>query len=156
MASASSTVNSATTLAATPANTVVITLPAGDFICQGAEILIGINSNVTNPATLGNYTVTVATSKETNAVTSSAFAVTNPKVQVLPGITTVVNSGGVELNQYNNLATALANVPDKGTIKLSAGTYTDNLSAGNALNITIQGTDPAQPMLSFSLLLLGL
>ena len=123
--------------------TVVATLPAGDYIGANSQMLIHITSGVTNTATAGTYTLTVATSKETTAVTSGTFAITNPIIPVVAGVASVFNSAGTQVYSSNDLGTALTNVPDKGTIKLSAGTYTGAFSAkaGDSLNITIMGTD---------------
>ena len=123
--------------------TVVATLPAGDYIGANSQMLIHITAGVVNPATAGNYTLTVATSKETTAVTSGTFAIANPVIPAVAGVASVFNSAGVQVYSSNDLQSALNNVPDKGTIKLSAGTYKNSFlgQAGDALNITIMGTD---------------
>jgi len=127
----------------TATSTVTLTLPAGAYIGSGAQILINITAGVINPATAGSYAVTVATSQETTAVTSSTFAIVNPVIPVLPGVATVFNSAGIQLTQSNDLIAALNAVTSGGTIKLTAGTYNTNFS--NATNLggsfTIQGTD---------------
>ena len=131
--------------------TVTATLPQGDYIGANAQVLIYITAGVTNPATAGSYTLTVATSAETTAVTSAAFAITNPAVLAVSGIASVYNTAStpVLINQYNSLNTAIGTalgVAGGATIKLSAGTYADTTgsygTAGTSV-ITIQGTDPS-------------
>ena len=116
-----------------------------------SQVLINITAGVTNPATAGNYTVTVFTSQEKNPVTSTAFAIVNPTPQVLPGVASVYNTAStpVLINQYNSLSQAMTTalgVSGGATIKLTAGTYTDLVgsygTAGSSV-VTIQGTDPS-------------
>ena len=134
--------------------TVVFTLAAGDYIGAQSQVLINITAGVVNPTTAGNYTVTVATSQETTAVTSSAFAISNPTPTPLPGVASVYNTAStpILINQYNSLASALTAaeaIAGGATIKLSAGTYgsvTGDTVTGAypaTTNITIQGTDPS-------------
>jgi hypothetical protein len=121
--------------------TVTVTLPAGDYIGAQSQILINITAGITNPGTAGNYSVTVATSQETTAVTSSTFAIANPTIATVPGVATVYNSSGVQLAQTNSLTTAFGAVTSGGTIKLTAGTYTD--PTNSSTSFTLMGTDPS-------------
>ena len=132
----------ATTYAST-GQTVVFTLGAGDKIGSQAQVLVNISAGVTNPATAGSYSVTVATKQETNAVTSSTFAIVNPTIPAVAGVATVFNSAGIQLTQTNDVIAAINAVTDKGTIKLTAGTYNTNFSTstGLATSFTLQGTD---------------
>jgi hypothetical protein len=130
----------------TTANTVTFTLPEGAFIGAGAQVLVNITAGVVNPAAAGNYTVTVATSKETNAVTSGAFAIVLPKATPVAGVASVYNNGGVLMTSSNSLYTAInyvqTNTLTGAVIKLTAGTYTDALgSFSSNVALTIQGTD---------------
>jgi hypothetical protein len=104
-------------------------------------------SGITNPATVGSYGCTVATSTETTAIASSTFTTTIPTINPVPGVITVWNSAGIELAQTTDFNAALAAVTTGGTIKLTAGTYNNNFTTGNAtqlgLSFTIQGTDPS-------------
>jgi hypothetical protein len=123
---------------------VTFTLPAGDYIGSGAQILINITAGVVNPGTAGSYAVTVATSQETTAVTSSTFAIVNPIIPVIAGVATVYNSAGIQMTQSNDLAFALnyvqTNAITGAVIKLTAGTYNTAL-VGTSVACTIQGTD---------------
>jgi hypothetical protein len=91
--------------------------------------------------------LTVATSKETTAVTSTAFAITNPVPAVVAGVASVYNTAAtpVLMTQSNSLNAALNAailVAGGATIKLTAGTYADVTGTyTTAVPITIQGTD---------------
>jgi hypothetical protein len=133
-------VNTATTFSFSGQN-IVATLGAGDRIGSGAQVLINITAGAANPSTAGSYTLNVATSQETTAVTSNAITIGNPVITPLPGVATVYNTAGILVSQSNSLATAIgviAGYPG-GVIKLSAGTYF--ASASSAVSFTIQGTD---------------
>ena len=131
--------------------TVTFTLAQGDYIGANSQILINITGGVTNPSTAGSYTLTVATSKDTTAVTSASFAISNPTPPAVAGVASVYNTAAtpVLMTQSNSLATALTaaiGVAGGATIKLTAGTYADptgtyTFPAGSV--ITIQGTDPS-------------
>jgi hypothetical protein len=126
---------------------VVFTLGTGDQIGAGAQVSININSGVNNPPVAGNYTLTVATSQETNAVTSGTFAILNPSTGgPLPGVASVFNSAGTLMNQSNSLNTALnyviTNNLSGATIKLTNGTYAD-IAGAYAASVTLTGTDPS-------------
>jgi hypothetical protein len=131
--------------------TITATLPQGDYIGANAQILINLTNGVTNPSTAGSYTLTLATSAESTAVTSAAFSITNPVPAAVQGIASVYNMAAtpVLVNQYNSLATAIGTalgVSGGATIKLTAGTYADVSTtygtAGTSV-ITIQGSDPS-------------
>ena len=130
-------------------NTVVFTLAAGDYIGANSQILININTGVTNPSTAGSYTLTVATSQDTTAVTSASFAISNPTPPAVAGVASVYNTAAtpVLMTQSNSLATALTaaiGVAGGATIKLTAGTYADPTGTYTFTTaVTIQGTDPS-------------
>jgi len=94
---------------------VVFTLGTGDQIGANAQASINI--------TAGNYTLTVATSEETNAVTSGTRAIVNPTTGGPPGVVSVYNSAGTLMTQYNSLNSALnyviTNNISGATIKLT-------------------------------------
>ena len=127
--------------------TVTLTLPASYYIGAGAQILINITAGVINPTTAGSYAVTVATSQETTAVTSSTFAIVNPTIPTLPGVATIFNSAGIQMTQTNDFGVALGYVQTNtltgAVIKLTAGTYTVPTVAWGTTTValTIQGTD---------------
>ena len=125
---------------------VVFTLGTGDQIGAGAQVSININSGVNNPSIVGNYNLTVATSQETNAITSSMFAIVNPTIGGPPGVVSVYNSAGTLVTQSNSLNTALnyviTNNLSDATIKLTNGTF-DDLAGAYAASVTLTGTDPS-------------
>lgn len=133
---------SATTSAIAPVGTVatrtvVVTLTAGDRIGEGAEVRIAITAGVTNPSTIGSYYLTVATSKETTAVTSAAYSITAPIIPTLAGIVSVYNPAGVLMTQTTGgtaIATAIdyASITTGWVIKIGPGTYTENPTTGDA------------------------
>ena len=133
----------------TTLNTVVFTLAVGDYIGANAQILININTGVTNPSTAGSYTLTVATSQDTTAVTSASFAISNPTPPAVAGVASVYNTAAtpVLIFQSNSLAAALTSaigVAGGATIKLTAGTYADPTGTYTFTTaVTIQGTDPS-------------
>ena len=114
----------------------------------GAGAIVQLTfTQITNPATVGAYGVTVATHAETTAVASNTITTTVPTITPVPGVITVWNSAGVELAQTVDFMVALNDVTAGGTIKLTAGTYNTNFANANAgqlaLSMTIQGTDPS-------------
>jgi len=125
---------------------VVFTLGTGDQIGAGAQVSININSGVNNPSIVGNYNLTVVTSQETNAITSSMFAIVNPTIGGPPGVVSVYNNAGTLMNQFNSLNSALnyviANNLSGATIKLTNGTF-DDLAGAYAASVTLTGTDPS-------------
>jgi hypothetical protein len=121
--------------------TIVATLVTGAQIGAGAQVLINITAGAANPPTAGSYTLNVATSQETTAVTSNAITIGNPVLTPLPGVATVYNTAGILVSQSNSLATAETAIASYagGVIKLTAGTYTDAISSN--VSFTLQGTD---------------
>ena len=113
----------------------------------GSIIQLTFTTGITNPATIGNYGVTVASAAETTGVYSNTITTTIPTTPPLPGVATVYNSAGILMTQFNSLNSALGYVATANlsgaTIKLTAGTYTDMVAAPYAVPITITGTDPS-------------
>jgi len=110
------------------------------------QIVVGTGlATAFNPATVGDYTVTVKTSAETTAINVGTFTTVVPAAPVLPGVASVYNSAGILMSASNSLTTALAAVLAGGTIKLTPGTYDTPAAAlvGNALACTISGTATA-------------
>ena len=58
--------------------TITATLGTGDQIGESASVLIKITAGLTNPSSPGDYTLTVATSDEPTAVTSTIYSITLP------------------------------------------------------------------------------
>lgn len=102
-------------------------------------------TNITNPAAIGNYTVSVSTAAESTAVTSNVITTTATTATGLAGIASVYNSAGALITTSNDLATALTAVQSQSlagaTIKLTAGTYHSDYPASITVACTIQGTD---------------
>jgi hypothetical protein len=91
----------------TKGQTVVFTLGTGDQIGAATQVSINITAGVINPSIAGNYTLTVATSQETNTVTSGTFPIVNPTIGGPPGVVSVYNGAGTLMTQYNSLNSAL-------------------------------------------------
>jgi len=110
---------------------VTITFAGTDKIGEGAEVRIALKGVVTNPAEIGDYTLTVATSNEPAAVTSAPYSVTAPYVAPLAGIVEVYNSAGIKVHSANGpgaIQACLDKATSPGyTIKIGPGTYTENL-----------------------------
>jgi hypothetical protein len=113
-------------------------------IGSGAAVQLTF-TNITNPAAIGNYSVTVSTAAESTAVASNIITTTNPTTGSVPGIASVYNSAGSLITSSNDLAAALAAVQSQtltgATIKLTAGTYHSAYPANTTVACTIQGTD---------------
>ncbi|MBL7166382.1 MAG: right-handed parallel beta-helix repeat-containing protein, partial [Dehalococcoidales bacterium] len=120
-----------------------------DKMGEGAQVRIAITAGITNPATIGDYTLTVKTSAtgDTTAVTSTSYAITAPTVAALPGIVRLYNSAGVEMASQTGgtaIATLLtaATGMSGSTIKIGPGTYVENITTTAALQ-TIEATGTA-------------
>jgi len=137
------TITADTTIAGQVAtiNTLNGSVPIGT-IGSGASVQLAF-TNITNPATIGNYSISLSTAAEPTVVASNVITITNPTTGPLPGIASVYNSAGILLTQSNDLATALAFVQSLtgANIKLTAGTYHSLYPANTTVACTIQGTD---------------
>ena len=113
-------------------------------IGSGANVTLTF-TNITNPATIGNYSVSLSTAAEPTAVTSNVITTTSANATGLPGIIQVFNSAGNLVTSSNDLAAALAAVQSQtlagAVIKLPAGTYRSAYPASTTVACTIQGTD---------------
>jgi hypothetical protein len=113
-------------------------------IGSGASVQLTF-TNITNPATIGNYSISLSTAAEPTAVTSNIITITNPTTGPLPGIASVYNRAGTLITSSNDLAAALAAVQSQtlagAVIKLTAGTYHSAYPASTTVACTIQGTD---------------
>jgi hypothetical protein len=118
-------------------------VPIGTIV-SGANVTLTF-SNITNPATIGNYSVSVSTAAEPTAVTSNVITTTSANATGLPGIIQVFNSAGALVTSSNDLAAALAAVQSQtltgAVIKLPAGTYRSAYPANTTVACTIQGID---------------
>jgi hypothetical protein len=96
-----------------------------------------LNTKITNPPTIGDYTLTVKTSADTTAVTSNTYTTTPPTILPLPGIVERYNSAGVLMEQQTVIATCITNASVGDVIRVGAGTYDENLTIGKS--ITLEG-----------------
>ena len=104
-----------------------------DDIREGAYVKIvttaGANA-ITNPSAAGNNTLTVKTEAETTAVTSAAYATTNPTIVAVPGIVTGENAAGVTLYQATGGTAINDAIATSGVVTITApGTYTEDVEA---------------------------
>jgi hypothetical protein len=85
-----------------------------------------ILTGVVNPSTAGTtYTLTVATSKETTAVTSAAYTLTNPTPNDIAGLVQGYNAAGVLLQSWSGADVIATAIGYAGVTKVvvSDGTY---------------------------------
>jgi hypothetical protein len=131
-------------------NTLNGTVPIG-AIGAGTTVQL-IFTNITNPADIGSYSVTLSTAAEPTAVTSNIITTTPASTGgPLPGVASVYNTAStpVLMKQFNSLdsaITAAESVSGGAIIKLTAGTYIDsntNTPYIFANPVTIQGDDPS-------------
>jgi len=139
------TITADTTIAGQVAtiNTLNGSVPIGT-IGAGASVQLTF-TNITNPATIGNYSVSLSTAAEPTVVASNIITTTAPTTGPIPGVASVYNSAGTLVTSNNDLAAALAAVQSQtltgASIKLTAGTYHSAYPANTTVACTIQGTD---------------
>ena len=141
------TITADTTIAGQVAtiNTLNGAVPIGTI---GANAVVQLTfSNITNPATAGNYSISISTAAEPTIAVSNTIAISAPDTGALPGFADVYNSAGTLITSSNDLAAALAAVQYQALtgaiIKLTAGTYHSAYPASTTVACTIQGTDPS-------------
>jgi len=129
------------------ARTVTYTLVAPDNIGITANVIINLAAGITNPSTPGDYTLTVRTSKETTAVTSSAYTITAPSLYY-PGTVELWNPGGYLMNVGNNIGTAIGMAALTGnfTIKVGTGYYDEIVVVDRP--VTIVAMEGATPIIA--------
>jgi hypothetical protein len=125
--------------------TITLVLEAGNDIGEGAQVRLGILTGIKNPDTVGDYTLTVATSEEPTPVTSTTYSIKAPYVPPLAGITEVYNSANVLMSSYQTAAgiqQAIDAAPLGSTVKVGPGTYDAKvIHVNNAgINIIASGT----------------
>ncbi len=139
------TITADTTIAGQVAtiNTLNGSVPIGT-IGSGAYVTLSF-TNITNPATIGNFSVSVNTAAEPTLVASNVITTTPVSATGLPGIIQVFNSAGTLVTSSNDLAAALTAVQSQtltgAVLKLPAGTYHSAYPANTTVACTIQGTD---------------
>ncbi|MBN2240276.1 MAG: right-handed parallel beta-helix repeat-containing protein, partial [Dehalococcoidales bacterium] len=117
-----------------------VLIGAGDRIGDGAEIRIQIDTGITNPAEIADYTLSIATSQEPNPVSSDPYSIAAPYVAPMPGIVEVFNPEGIKVYSANG-PSAIQACLDKATspgymVEIGPGTYSENpvfLSGGTAV-----------------------
>jgi len=104
----------------------IVTDDLAAAIGEFAQVKVTFTDDVTNPDDMGDYTLTVATSEETDAVESAPYEIEAPEITI-SGIVSVFNPSGILVAQnvgddaiYNSIAIA----GEDFTIKLGPGTYT--------------------------------
>jgi hypothetical protein len=135
--------------------TVTITIPAGGL---GAGSLVGITlgttNGVVNPATPGDYTLTVATQTAVPipieaAVTSAPYTINAPTITALPGVVLAYNSAGILMSQSNSIITGIAAAGVMGRVEVGPGTYDENAPIiANLAGQTIVATDPGNVIIN--------
>ena len=106
-----------------------VTIVTDDLLAaigEFAQVKVTFTDDVTNPDDVGDYTLTVATSEETDAVESAPYEIEAPDITV-PGIVTVINSSGLTVAQYvgdGAIADSIAVANEDFTIMFGPGTYT--------------------------------
>jgi len=129
----------ATNAASVTAGQVLTITPPGN-IGAGALVQVVI-TGVGNPAAIGTYSVSVATSSETTAVASNTFTTTAPVPAALPGVIKVYNTAGLLMGQSNSFTTAgtgalaILGANTGWTMTLTAGTYAETFALANASTI---------------------
>ena len=129
------------------AQTLTITPSAGVIIGAGSIVQLTIGSAatayVTNPPTIGTYSLTVATQTGATppvaieaAVTSVAYSIAAPTILPLPGVVERYNSAGVLMEQTNILQTALTNSAAGDSILVGAGTYDEAITIATSVTVT--------------------
>jgi hypothetical protein len=129
--------------------TVTINTSGTNGIGEAATVRLHFNNGaITNPSAPGNYTMTVATSNDTAAITTAAYIITAPFIGPLPGIITGKNAAGQILYQSitGDLSGVIGTVGVK-TIELGAGTFNTTVNA-NVANQTIIATTPGTVFLN--------
>ena len=139
VAAATGTYPAAQTLTITPSATTII--GAGSIV----QLTIGsaATAYVTNPPTIGTYSLTVATQTGATppvaieaAVTSVAYSIVAPAILPLPGVVERYNSAGVLMEQTNLLQTALTNSTAGDSILVGAGTYDEAITIATSVTVT--------------------
>lgn len=120
--------------------TLVLYVPFAETTTGAAKVTITIAATalILNPATPGDYTLTVKTSAETTAVTSTAYTVG------IPGLATRYNKYGnfvASTSGTGGLATEALAASNYDVIKAGAGTYT--AVTLNASYVIIESTGTA-------------
>jgi hypothetical protein len=122
---------------------------ADDGIGEGAEVRLKINAGITNPTAAGTYTLTVATSKETNPVTSASYSIVEPTIPPLPGIVSLYNPSGVLMNQKtgDTAIQDMINAATAGfTVEIGPGSYDEDPNTVAAM-VTIRGSGSASEVI---------
>ena len=136
-----------------PAVTIELAALAND-IGEVATVRVKfLNTVVTNPATIGDYTLSVKTSADTTYTASQTYSLVAPTVAPLPGIVKVYNPSGILMNSFTGagaIANGLAIAGANFTISVGEGTYVENpdttadgqtiMAAGDAADTVVIGT----------------
>ncbi|MBN2075994.1 MAG: hypothetical protein JW762_10630 [Dehalococcoidales bacterium] len=112
-----------------------INMTAGKDIGQGSLVGLAI-ADVKNPATPGDYTLTVGTSGNQTppvpieaAVTSSTYTITAPILQPLAGVVLAYNSAGILMSQGYSIQAGIIAAGVGGTVEVGPGTFDETVTA---------------------------
>jgi len=134
---------------ATPGQNIVIAARSVTFDVPVAATIVSawtvVINKVINPSSPGSYALTVATSQETTATTSSSYTIG------VPIVVSRYNSAGNFVGSYSGtgteLSTAYSSATNGDTIKLGPGTYTEatiaNTSGTAKAYVTFTSTSSA-------------
>jgi len=120
-----------------------VTVPAASI--GAAAIVQLVVSNVLNPPTTGEHTLTVKTSADSTPATSPPYTLTEPSVPALPGIVGLYNPAGIKMASGTGptaIATLMAQAAEGFTLKIGPGTYTENIDSTAARQV-FEATGPA-------------
>ncbi len=123
------------------ARTVAVTVPASVSIDNASNVSVVVPTGITNP-TAGAYTLTVSTSVESGAITSSEYAIAAAATAVGVGTVAVVPDTTARAAEYSIPITPGVTLPADGVLTLAFpdGTTMPNGTIAST-NATIGGVD---------------
>ncbi|MCK4723376.1 MAG: hypothetical protein KAT75_08725, partial [Dehalococcoidia bacterium] len=128
--------------------TIVVDNVVNDILAGATVEIVFGNTKILNPPTAATgLTLTVATSTETTAVASPAYAIALPEIAVLPGVVEVRNASGILMSNWTGddaIADAIGDAGANFTINVGEGTYAWNLTIPAALtDLELAGAEGA-------------
>jgi len=122
--------------------TITATLTGTDVLGENAQVRIGVTAGVTNPSTPADYTLTVKTSTETTAVTSTAYTIIAPIILPGPGTVDVYNSAGILMGSYvgaGNIQNAITSASSGWSVKVGPGSYDESVTVNKQITLVSTG-----------------
>jgi hypothetical protein len=131
---------------------VIMTLGAGQSVGAGSLVQL-IITGITNPATPGAYTLTVASQTAAGipieaAVTSAEYVISPPLIMPLPGVVQAYNSVGILMCQSMSINTCIAAAGVRGRVEVGPGTYDEDVIANVAGQSIIATGNPGTVIIS--------